>query len=110
PEPSDPADLRTEPWYRLDPVLDRDGSSRAQRLIVGLGGRRFGIASELVNESFVAGPFGHLLLVGTDDGAVSRPGADDRATDLAWPIATERDVIRRATVDPETGAGYETRP
>jgi hypothetical protein len=109
PDPSGPADLAAEPWYRLDPVLDPDGTSRAQRLIVGLGGGRLGGASELANESFVAGPFGQVVLVGTDDGSTSRLVAYDVAADCAWPIATERDVIRRATVDRDTATVYETR-
>src|SRR5690242_3867445 len=29
PAPSRLADLAAEPWYRMDPVLDRDGSARA---------------------------------------------------------------------------------
>lgn len=109
PVPRDLADLRAEPWYRLDPVLDRDGALRAQRLVVGLGGRRIGGAAELPDESFVAGPFGRLLLVGTDDGSSSRLDAYDVAADCAWPIAAERDVIRRATVDPVTATVFETR-
>lgn len=109
PGPSDLADLGVQPWYRMDPVLDRAGALRAQRLVVGLGGRRIGGASELPNESFVAGPFGRVVLVGTDDGATSRLVAYDVAADCAWPIATEPDVIRRATVDPGTATVYETR-
>jgi hypothetical protein len=109
PGPSVLADLRGEPWYRMDPVLDRDGASRAQRLIVGVGAHRIGVASEAANESFVAGPFGRVLLVGTDDGSASRLVAYDVAADCAWTIAAERDVVRRATVDPASASVYETR-
>jgi hypothetical protein len=109
PAPVGVTDLAVEPWFRLDPVLDRDGALRVQRLVLGVGNRRDGIATELPNESFVAGPFGRVVLVGTDDGATSRLVAYDVAGVCAWPIATERDVIRRATLDPETGTVYETR-
>jgi hypothetical protein len=109
PEPSRLSDLAAEPWYRMDPVLDRNGASRAQRLIVGLGSRRTGGASELPNEAFVAGPFGRVILVGTDDGSSSRLVAYDVAADCAWSVASERDVIRRATLDPGTATVYETR-
>ena len=102
-------DLGTEPWYRVDAALDRDDALRAQRLVVGVGAGRFRRASELPAESFVAGPFGRLLLVGTDDGSMSRLAAFDVARDCLWPVAAERDVIRRATLDPITGVVYETR-
>ena len=109
PLPAAPADLVTEPWFRIDPALDRDGALRAQRLVVGIGAGRARRASELPVESFVAGPFGRLLLVGTDDGSTSRLVAYDVARDCAWPIETEGDVIRRATLDPASGTVYETR-
>ena len=99
-------DLGTEPWYRVDAALDRDDALRAQRLVVGVGAGRFRRASELPAESFVAGPFGRLLLVGTDDGSMSRLAAFDVARDCLWPVAAERDVIRRATLDPITGVVY----
>jgi hypothetical protein len=109
PAPLTVNDLGTEPWFRIDAALDRDGSLRAQRLLVGIGADRLRRASELPAESFVAGPFGRLLLVGTDDGSSSRIAAFDVARDCSWPVATERDVIRRATLDPATGTIYETR-
>jgi hypothetical protein len=109
PAPAGIADLRYEPWYRMDPVLDRGGSLRAQRLIVGVGGDRTGGATELPGEAFVAGPFGRVVLVGMDDGATSRLVAYDAAGDCAWSLATEADVIRRATLEPATATVYETR-
>ena len=51
-------------------------------------------------ESFAAGPFGPIVLVGSDDGIGSRLQALDVAGGCAWAIADERDVIRRATIDP----------
>jgi hypothetical protein len=109
PVPANVTDLRTEPWFRIDPALDRDGSLRAQRLIVGIGAGRARRAWELPGESFVAGPFGRLLLVGTDDGSRSGIFAYDVARDCGWAAATERDVIRRATLDPTSGTIFETR-
>jgi len=109
PAPVTVDELGKEPWFRVDPALDRDGSLRAQRLLVGVGADRFRRASELPAESFVAGPFGRLLLVGTDDGSVSRIVAFDVARDCTWPVASERDVVRRATLDPTTGTVFETR-
>jgi hypothetical protein len=109
PLPAAVTDLRTEPWFRIDPALDRDGALVAQRLIVGIGAGRARRAAKLPGESFVAGPFGRLLLVGTDDGSRSRMSAYDVARDCAWAVANEGDVIRRATLDPSSGTVYETR-
>ena len=108
PAPSSVDEVSAEPWFRIDPALDRDGSLRAQRLLVGVGADRRR-ATELPSESFVAGPFGRLLLVGTDDGSTSRIAAFDVARDCVWTMAPERDVIRRATLDPRTGTIFEAR-
>jgi hypothetical protein len=109
PGPSDPADLRDETWFRVDPLLDRDGALRGQRLAVGVGGIRVPPGAELPPESFAAGPFGRIVLVGTDDGATSRLRGFDAATGCAWTIADEHDVIRRATIEPAGAGIYETR-
>ena len=109
PMPATVNDLGTEPWFRVDAALDRDGALRAQRLVVGIGAGRARRASELPGESFVAGPFGRVLLIGTDDGAESRLVAYDVARDCAWGVASEQDVIRRATLDPASATVYETR-
>jgi len=109
PTPATVNDLGTEPWFRVDATLDRDGALRTQRLVVGIGAGRARRASELPGESFVAGPFGRVLLIGTDDGAESRLVAYDVARDCAWAVASEQDVIRRATLDPASGTVYETR-
>ncbi len=108
-DPPNTADRRHEPWFRLDPVLGPDGALRAQRLAVGLGGDRIRTTVELPPESFVAGPFGRVVLVGSDDGAISRLQAFDVEHGCAWAVAEERAVIRRATVDPAGTAIYETR-
>ena len=50
-----------------------------------------------------------IVLVGSDDGSASRLQAFDVAERCTWTLATERDVIRRATVDPAGATIYETR-
>jgi hypothetical protein len=109
PGPASPGDLAREAWFRLDPRLDRDGALVGQRLAVGLDGDRSSRIMDLPPESFAAGPFGRIILVGTDDGATSRLQAIDVAGSCAWEVGTESDVIRRATIDPGGTAIYEMR-
>jgi hypothetical protein len=108
-EPSALGDLRGTPWFRLDPVLDGDGALSGQRLAVGLDGERTSRTLDLSPEAFTAGPFGAIVLVGSDDGTASRVQALDVASGCAWPVADERDVIRRATIDPAGMFIYEMR-
>src|SRR2546421_397112 len=61
---------------------------------------RFGIA---------AGPSDRVIVVGSDDGRASSLRAFEATSGCAWSIATETDVIRRATVDPAAGLAYEFR-
>ncbi len=103
------ATLPREPWYRLDPRLDEGGALAGQQLRVGLGGGRTQRLLALPAESFVAGPFGRVVLVGTDDGTASRLQAVDVANGCAWAVAEERDVIRRATIDAAGTRIYEAR-
>jgi hypothetical protein len=101
--------VRGAPWFRLDPTLDGAGALRGQRLALGLDGDPTARGLDLAAESFAAGPFGRVILVGSDDGTSSRLHALDVGSDCTWSIAQERTVIRRATIDP-TGANiYETR-
>jgi hypothetical protein len=93
----------------MDPRLDRAGALAGQRLAVGLDGDRFSRIMDLPPESFAAGPFGRIILVGTDDGATSRLRAIDVAGACAWDIGAESDVIRRATIDPAGTSIYEMR-
>ena len=108
-QPSALTELRGTPWYRLDPVLDRDGALTGQRLAIGLDGDRTARTLDLAREAFAAGPFGAVVLVGSDDGTTSRLQAVDVANGCAWPIADEPDVIRRATIDPAGSSIYEMR-
>ena len=103
------ADGSGAPWFRLDPVIDRDGALAGQRLAIGLDGVASARTLDLPAESFAAGPFGRFVLVGADDGVSSSLRLLDVAGDCAWPIATERNVIRRATVDRSGSAVYEMR-
>lgn len=104
-----PADLREAPWYRLDPVIDGDGVLHGQRLSVGLDGERTARSLVLGAESFAAGPFGRVVLAGSDDGAASRIQAIDVASGCAWVVGEEPSVIRRATIDPAGAFIYEIR-
>ncbi len=109
PAAADPAQVRGAPWFRLDPILDRGGALAGQRLAVGLEGDPGARVLDLPAESFAAGPFGRIVLIGSDDGVRSTLRALDVAGGCAWPIATESSVIRRATIDPAGTAIYEMR-
>jgi hypothetical protein len=103
-------DLRSQPWFRQDPRLDRTGALQGQRLAVGLDGDRSSWFQELPPESFAAGPFGRVILVGSDDGKTSRLVALDVAGACSWPLAEEAGaVIRRATIDRAGGTVFEMR-
>jgi hypothetical protein len=98
-----------QPWYRLDPLLDRGGTLVGQRLSFGLDRERDGRVLELPAESFAAGPFGRTILIGADDGRTSRLQLLDVANDCLQEIASAGDVIRRATVDPAGERVFEMR-
>jgi hypothetical protein len=102
-------DLRLEPWYRIDPQLDRDGALQGQRVAVGIDGDRSSRFLVLPAESFAAGPFGRLVLVGSDDGTTSRLAAVDVLGACSVALAEESAVIRRATIDPAGQTVYEMR-
>jgi hypothetical protein len=102
-------DLRLEAWFRLDPQLDREGALQGRRLALGTGGDRSSRIMDLPPESFAAGPFGRIVLVGADDGSTSRLEAVDVARECSWAVAQESAVIRRATFVPAGQTIYETR-
>ncbi len=70
-DPPDPASVAGEPWFRADPRLDGAGALDGQRLTVGRRGGGAPATLDLPAESFAAGPFGDLILVGEDDGITS---------------------------------------
>jgi hypothetical protein len=109
PGPASLGDLAATPWFRLDPVADAAGDLAGQQLAVGLDGDPIAQVTDLPVEAFAAGPFGRLVLVGSDDGKASHLEAFDVANGCSWTIAEERDVIRRATVDPTGTSVYEMR-
>lgn len=107
--PATTAEVRGAPWFRLDPVLDGAGALAGQRLTLGLDGDPVARGVDLAAESFAAGPFGQVILTGSDDGTTSRLQAVDLATGCSWSVGTERSVIRRATIDPSGTGIYEMR-
>ncbi|HEX5149058.1 MAG TPA: hypothetical protein VFW02_08255 [Candidatus Limnocylindrales bacterium] len=102
-------DLHLEPWFRMDPRLDRAGALQGQRLALGIDGDRSSRIMDLPRESFAAGPFGRTILVGADDGSASRLELVNVAGECSSTAAQESDVIRRATVDPSGTTIYEMR-
>ena len=82
-------EMRGNPWFRLDPVLDGDSALIGQHLSLGLDGERGTRSLDLAPESFAAGPFGRLILAGSDDGRVSHLSAIDVAGGCTWAIAEE---------------------
>ena len=64
---------------------------------------------DLPAESFAAGPFGRVVLVGADDGTTSRLFTVDVATGCTSSVAEEADVIRRATISPAGDTVFESR-
>ena len=103
------AGLRGAVWYRLDPRLDRSGTLQGQRLALGTDSGRSSRSLDLPPEAFAAGPFGRLVLVGRDDGVMSRLGAIDVAAGCTFDLGAEPDVIRRATIDSAAATIYEMR-
>ena len=109
PGPSALTDLGMEAWFRLDPVIDDSGALQGQRISLGLDGVRTVRTMELPPESFASGPFGRVVLIGSDNGSDSRLQAVDVTAGCAWAVASETDVIRRATIDPSGKLVYEAR-
>ena len=103
------ADVGSQAWYRLDPLLDRAGALAGQRLSFGLDRERQARFLDLPAESFAAGPFGRSILVGADDGVSSRLRLLDVPNDCFVDIGGNDDVIRRATIDADGTRLYEMR-
>ena len=106
--PAAPADFG-RPWFRLDPVAAGDGSLRGQRL-VARPLRRPGDAGtrpprRIVRRRTVR----PVVLAGSDDGIDVAPRIGRRRGRLLVGVGTERDVIRRATIDQPGRVLYEMR-
>lgn len=94
-------------WYRLDPVIEA-GTRTGQRLDVGrIGGTAWSLMLE--PESFATGPTDGQVVVGSDDGRHSTVSVVDVGRGCATPVATTRDVIRRAVLAPDGASIYEFR-
>jgi hypothetical protein len=101
-------DARSTPAYRTRLLLDVTGSLIGQRVSIGT----LAATSTTLNlppESFVAGPFGRVVLVGGDDGTRSTLRLVDALSGCVTTIATAPEVIRRATIAPDSGVIYEFR-
>lgn len=109
PGPTALPDLGLQAWFRMDPMLDNTGTLQGQRVSLGLDGVRAVRTIELPPESFASGPFGRVVLIGSDDGSVSRLQAIDVVAGCAWAVAEESAVVRRATIDSAGELVYEAR-
>ena len=95
-------------WYRLDPRIV-DGVEVGQRLTIGTSDPSTMRTLDLPPESFAAGPFGGRVLVGTDDGRLSRRALFDITAGCAWSLGQASDVVRRATLTPDGSSIIEFR-
>ena len=97
-------------WFRLDPVARRRRRPGRPAPVARPGRRTGGHGRWTCPPSrSPPGRSAGLVLVGADDGSASPARALDVAGGCAWPIADERDVIRRATIDPAGTSIYEMR-
>jgi len=94
-------------WYRMDPVLDADGSLTGQRLMVGRGTSRW--SAVLPAESFASGPVGGRVVVGDDDGLRSRLRLLDTGRGCWTTLGTTADVIRSAVLTPDGTRLFDQR-
>ena len=95
-------------WFRLDPELAA-GTFVGQRLTIGNAERATEWRMELDAESFAAQPRGGTVLLGTDDGRVSRLSLIDVSGGCRWAVGTSRDVVRSALATPDGTAVVEHR-
>lgn len=102
-------DLGLQAWFRMDPMIDNAGTLQGQRVSLGLDGVRAVRTMELPPESFASGPFGRIVLIGSDDGSASQLQAVDVVAGCAWAVAEESAVVRHATIDPTGELVYEAR-
>jgi hypothetical protein len=92
--------LGSTAWYQLSERSDRRGALSGYDLRFGSLATNAPIHSLVVPpESHAAGPFGGVVLHGTDDGRHSEVRLTVAATGCSARVAQSEDVIRRATVD-----------
>ena len=95
-------------WYRLDPRIV-DGVNVGQQLSIGTSDVSKTRTLDLPSESFAAGPFAGRVLVGADDGLVSRRALFDIDAGCAWSLGQSSEVVRRATLTPDGSSIIEFR-
>lgn len=95
-------------WYRLDGILDRQGTLAGMRLVVGLGDEPARWIA-LPPESFATGPRRGVVLVGEDDGSRSRLALLDIVRGCRTTVAGEASVVRSALLDEATQTIWEHR-
>jgi hypothetical protein len=103
------ATVAGEAWHRLEPVLDDRGILNGQRLTAGRRHESQAITMDLRPESFAAGPFGGLVVVGSDDERRSELWALDATAACVHALGGATDVIRSATLSPTGDALFEHR-
>ncbi len=94
-------------WFQEDPLIV-DGSRAGTALAISIDGASARVLT-LPSESFAAGPYGDMILVGSDDGRTSSLTLLDATRGCAWPVGASSDVIRRASLAPDGQTIYETR-
>ena len=96
-------------WFALDADLDQTGSLAGQQLTLGdlaTGATR---RMDLPPESFASGPVSGRVLVGDDDGTVSRLRVVDVAAGCSTEIGREASVVRGAVLSPDGRFAWEHR-
>ena len=107
--PRGPEELPGEPWYRIAHELSADGVLEARTLILGRVGSATDRSIRLAPESFVSGPFGHTVLLGSDDGRRTSLRLFDADRDCLTDLGESRDIVRQATIDSTGRQLYEHR-
>jgi hypothetical protein len=101
--------LAGEAWFRLDPVLDERGILIGQRLAAGRPNEPANVTLDLAPESFAAGPYGRVVLYGSDDGRRSEVWALDVSRECTDTLGHTPDVVRSATLATSGDTVFEHR-
>jgi hypothetical protein len=96
-------------WFRLDPQLDAGGTLVGRRLSSGDAAAATRRRLDLPPESFAAGPFGDVVLVGADDGRRSTLRFVDPVAGCTIEISASAHVVRSGLVTPAGDALVEHR-
>lgn len=87
-------------WWSRSERAAEDGALKGYRLRLGPLGGAAGTVIDLPPESFAAGPFGDLVLYGSDDGRRSIARVARASDGCDRPLLESREIIRSATLDP----------